>query len=106
MIITTTGSIEGYKIVNYLDIVAGEVALGTDFLRDFAASLADLFGTRGRMYEEKLLEARSSCIREMAERAARIGANAVVGVKIDHEVLQNGMMLVMATGTAVRVEKE
>ena len=83
--------------------VAGEVALGTDFLRDFAAQLADFFVARTTGYEQKLVEARAACIRELTDRAARLGANAIVGVKIDHEILTKGMMLVLATGTAVRV---
>lgn len=102
MIVTTTPSVEGQKIVNYLGIVAGEVALGTDFIRDFTAALADFFGARTSAYEEKLIEARAACIREMSNRAASMGANAIVGVKIDHEILSNGMMLVLATGTAVK----
>lgn len=103
VIVTTTPSIEGRKIEQYLGIVAGEVALGTDFVRDFIASVADLFGARTAAYEEKLLEAREACVEELRRRAARLGANAVIGAKIDHEILQNGMMLVIATGTAVRV---
>ncbi len=103
MIVTTTPSVEGRSIVTYLGIVAGEVALGTDFMRDFVASLADLFGTRTAAYEDKLVEARRACVTELAGRAAEVGADAVVSVKIDHEILQNGMMLVLATGTAVRL---
>lgn len=101
LIITTTPSVEGYKIDRYLGIVAGEVALGTDFVRDFMAQLADFIGARTSAYEEKLCEARSACLRELGQRAAQMGANAVVGVKLDHEVLTNGMMLVLASGTAV-----
>lgn len=104
MIVTTTPSIEGRRIVGYLGIVAGEVALGTDFIRDFAAAIADFLGSRTAAYEEKLVEARSACIREMTDRAVRLGADAIVGVKVDHEVLTNGMMLVLATGTAVKID--
>lgn len=103
MIVTTTPGVEGRKIEEYLGIVAGEVALGTDFIRDFAAQLADFFGARTSGYEEELVEARAACIREMTDRAARIGANTIVGVKIDHEILTNGMMLVLSTGTAVKL---
>ncbi|HHY75665.1 MAG TPA: YbjQ family protein [Firmicutes bacterium] len=103
MIVTTTHTVEGRKIEEYLGIVAGEVALGTDFIRDFVAQLADFFGARTSAYEQKLNEARAACIREMGDRAARLGANAIVGVKVDHEILTNGMMLVLATGTAVRI---
>lgn len=104
MIITTTHAVEGHRIGQYLGIVAGEVALGTDFVRDFMASIADFLGARTSAYEEKLGEAREACLREMRERADRIGANAVVGVKVDHEILSNGMMLVISSGTAVVLE--
>ncbi|MGE5580867.1 MAG: YbjQ family protein [Bacillota bacterium] len=105
MIITTTPAVDGFKVSGYLGIVAGEVALGTDFVRDFMAGLADFFGARTSAYEEKLGEARAACLREMGDRAARLGANAVIGVKIDHEILQNGMMLVISSGTAVTLER-
>jgi len=105
MIITTTPAVDGYKVSGYLGIVAGEVALGTDFVRDFIAGLADFFGSRTAAYEEKLSEARAACLREMGDRAAKLGANAVIGVKVDHEILQNGMMLVIASGTAVTLVK-
>jgi len=103
VIVTTTHTVEGRTIQEYLGLVAGEVALGTDFVRDFVASISDFFGSRTKAYEEKLLEAREACINEMAARAHGAGADAVVGVKIDHEILQNGMMLVIATGTAVKL---
>ena len=105
MLITTTPIVDGYKVGSYLGIVAGEVALGTDFVRDFVAGLADFFGTRTAAYEEKLGEARAACLKEMGDRAARLGANAVIGVKVDHEILQNGMMLVISGGTAVTLER-
>ncbi|HHW18573.1 MAG TPA: YbjQ family protein [Firmicutes bacterium] len=105
MIVTTTPTIEGRKITAYLGIVAGEVALGTDFVRDFVASISDFFGTRTGAYEEKLLEARQACLTEMSERARKLGADAVVAVKVDHEILDNGMMLVIATGTAVKLSQ-
>lgn len=94
---------EGYKVSQYLSIVAGEVALGTDFVRDFVAQVADFFGSRTSAYEEKLCEARNACIRETSDRAAKMGADAVVAVKIDHEILDNGMMLVLSSGTAVKL---
>lgn len=101
MLVTTTPVVDGRTVTRYLGIVAGEVALGTDFVRDFMAGLADFFGSRTAAYEEKLTEARLTCIDELCKRAERLGANAVIGVKVDHEILQNGMMLVIATGTAV-----
>lgn len=76
MIATTTPSVDGYRVSQYLGIVAGEVALGTDFVRDFMAGLADFFGSRTAAYEEKLIEARELCISEMTSRAEQLGANA------------------------------
>ena len=103
MIVTTTHSVDGYKVTDYLGIVAGEIALGTSFVRDMTAALADFFGARTAAYEEKLVESRGLCIKEMCVRAERLGANAVIGVKLDHEILANGMMLVLSSGTAVRL---
>jgi len=104
MIITTTPSIEGHKIEQYLGVVFGEVVAGVDFIRDFAAGLSNCFGGRSGAYEEELIRARESAIREMEDRARMLGANAVVGVDIDYEVLgsNNGMLMVTASGTAVR----
>lgn len=103
MIVTTTPQIEGKKIVEYRGIVFGEVVSGVDFVRDFAAGLSNIFGGRSGSYEDELLKARSNALAEMEQRAASIGANAVVGVDIDYEVLgaNNGMLMVTASGTAV-----
>jgi uncharacterized protein YbjQ (UPF0145 family) len=103
MIVTTTPSVDGYRVKDYLGIVAGEVALGTSFVRDMTAALADFLGARTTAYEEKLVESRTVCIKEMCNRAQRLGADAVIGVKLDHEILANGMMLVLSSGTAVRL---
>lgn len=106
MLITTTPSIEGRQIVEYKGIVFGEVIAGVNFIKDFAAGLANFFGGRSTTYEEELIQARESAIREMEQRAAQMGANAVVGVDIDYEVLgaDNGMLMVTASGTAVRYQ--
>lgn len=106
MITTTTPSVEGKKIVEYKGIVFGEVVSGVNFLKDFAAGLSNFFGGRSNSYEGELIEAREAAIREMESRAAQIGANAVVGVDIDYEVLGQGgdMLMVTASGTAVIVE--
>lgn len=105
MIITTTPSIEGKKIVEYKGIVFGEVIAGVDFVKDFVAGLSNFFGGRSGTYEEELLNARETALRELEERARAMGANAVVGVDIDYEVLgaDNGMLMVTASGTAVVV---
>ncbi len=106
MISTTTTSIEGKRIVEYRGIVFGEVISGVNFVRDIAASFSNFFGGRSNSYEQELVQARENALREMEQRAASLGANAVVGVDIDYEVLgaDNGMLMVTASGTAVVVE--
>lgn len=106
MITTTTPSIEGKKIVAYHGIVFGEVISGVNFIKDFAAGLSNFFGGRSGTYEEELIRARENAILEMEDRARRLGANAVVGVDVDYEVLgaDNGMLMVTVSGTAVTCE--
>ena len=103
MIVTTTPSIEGKRIIEYKGIVFGEVISGVNFIKDFAAGLSNFFGGRSASYEDELIRARENAIREMEQRAHDLGANAVVGVDIDYEVLgaNNGMLMVTASGTAV-----
>ena len=105
MIITTTNSIEGYEIVEYKGVVFGEVITGVNFVKDFKAGLRDIFGGRSSSYEEELMEAREESVDEIVERATEIGANAVVGLKMDYEMLgaSNSMMMVTCSGTAVRI---
>lgn len=105
MIITTTNSVEGRTITAYGGIVFGEVITGVNFIRDMAASLRNIFGGRSQAYEEELMQAREQAIEEMAQRAESMGADAVVGVKMDYEVLgtDNGMLMVTVSGTAVRL---
>ena len=105
MILTTTPSIEGHTIREYKGVVFGEVISGVNFLRDFAASIRNIVGGRSASYEEELITARDQAMREMSDRAARLGADAVVGIDIDYEVLgeNNGMLMVTASGTAVRL---
>lgn len=105
MIVTTTPSIEGRSIQQYLGIVTGETIIGANIFRDFFAGIRDIVGGRSGSYEKVLTDARETAVREMQERAAALGANAVVGVDLDYEVLgaQNGMLMVSASGTAVRV---
>lgn len=103
MIITTTPNVQGHEIVEYRGIVFGEVISGVNVVRDFAAGISNFFGGRSGAYEEELVNARSQAMREMEQRAASLGANAVVGVDVDYEVLgaDNGMLMVTASGTAV-----
>jgi uncharacterized protein YbjQ (UPF0145 family) len=106
MIISTTPSIEGKRIVEYKEIVFGEVINGVNFIKDFKAGLTNVFGGRSGSYEEELISARTAALDEMKKRAESVGANAIVGVKMDYETLgQNGSMLMaIASGTAVVVE--
>lgn len=105
MIVTTTPAIEDKRIVEYKGIVFGEVISGVDFIKDFAAGLTNFFGGRSKSYEGELIEAREAALKELERRAEAIGANAVIGVDIDYEVLgQSGnMLMVTASGTAVVV---
>ncbi|MDR0897825.1 MAG: putative heavy metal-binding protein [Oscillospiraceae bacterium] len=105
MIVTTTPSIEGCAIQEYKGIVFGEVIAGVNVVRDFAAGLSNFFGGRSNAYEEELTTARETAIAEMQHRAAALGADAVVGVDIDYEVLGSGgnMLMVTASGTAVKL---
>ena len=107
MIVTTTPTIDGYRITDYKGIAVGEVVSGVNFLKDFAADLTNFFGGRSGSYENELIAAREKAIAEMSERAAKLGANAVVGVDLDYEVLgrDNNMLMVTVSGTAVSVAK-
>ena len=106
MITTTTNSIEGRQIREYIGLVTGEAIMGANVFRDFMAGITDLIGGRSGTYESKLADARETALQELQELAQRQGANAVVGIDIDYEVLgaNNGMLMVTATGTAVKIE--
>ena len=105
MILTTTPTIEGRTIAEYKGIVFGEVIAGVNFVRDIAASIRNFVGGRSNSYEEELVQARTQALDELRQRAVRLGADAVVGIDIDYEVLgaNNGMLMVTASGTAVRL---
>jgi len=103
MIVTTTPNVEGKTIASYLGIVFGEVISGVDFIKDFAAGISNIFGGRSASYEGELMQARQQALDEMIGRARAMGADAIVGVDIDYEVLGTGgnMLMVTASGTAV-----
>ena len=105
MILTTTPTVEGRTIVEYRGVVFGEVIEGVNFVRDFAASVRNFVGGRSASYEEELVNARNNAMRELETRAYQVGADAVVGIDIDYEVLgANGnMLMVTASGTAVKL---
>ncbi|WP_461306928.1 heavy metal-binding domain-containing protein [Albidovulum sp.] len=100
MIITTTPTIEGRRIARYHGIVTGEAILGANIFRDLFAQVRDIVGGRSAAYEQELGRARQTALAEMEERAAALGADAVVGVDLDYEVINN-MLMVSASGTAV-----
>lgn len=102
MIVTTTPSVEGYKVAGYYGIVFGEVITGINFLRDFGAGIRNIVGGRSQGYEEELPQARTEALAELEQRASALGAHAVIGVDVDYEVLgQGNMLMVSASGTAV-----
>ena len=103
MITTTTPSIEGKPVREYLGIVAGEAVLGANIIKDLFATVTDIVGGRSGAYENELVKARQIAIKEMEDEAARLGANAVVGVDLDYEVVRQGMLIVTAAGTAVKI---
>lgn len=106
MIVTTTPTVEGKRIVRYCGVVAGEAILGANIFKDLFAGLRDIVGGRSGAYERELQRAREIALKELEERAQAAGANAVVGVDLDYEVLgqNNSMLMVTASGTAVVVE--
>ena len=106
MNMTTTPTHQGRRIAEYRGVVFGEVITGVNFIKDFAASIRDFVGGRSTTYEDELITARNQAMKELEDRAYKVGADAVVGIDIDYEVLgQNGsMLMVTASGTAVKFE--
>lgn len=103
MLLTTTPSVDGQTIQRYLGVVTGEAILGANLFKDLFAGIRDLVGGRSSTYERELQKARDIAMQELTDRAAELGANAVVGIDIDYEVLgqANGMLMVAVSGTAV-----
>jgi uncharacterized protein YbjQ (UPF0145 family) len=106
MIVTTTPSVEGHRITAYRGIVVGEAIMGSNVVRDLFASITDIVGGRSGAYEGKLQDARETALTELEARASALGANAVVGVDLDYEVVGDSMLMVSASGTAVSIEKD
>ena len=107
MIITTTQDVPGMEIVEYRGLATGEVVAGINVVKDIGAGLRNLFGGRIKGYEDEIIQARIHALKELEERAAAMGANAVIGVRIDFDALGsdgNNMLLVTVTGTAVVVK--
>jgi uncharacterized protein YbjQ (UPF0145 family) len=106
MILTTTPTIDGHRIKEYLGVVAGEAILGTNFFKDFFANIRDIVGGRSGAYEKELRRAREIAFQEIQEEALKVGANAIVGIDLDYEVMGDtgSMLMVSISGTAVVVE--
>ena len=106
MIITTTNNVPGMEIVEYKGLATGEVVAGINFIKDLGAGIRNLFGGRVQGYEDEIIQARTEALKELEARSAAMGANAVIGVRIDFDALGsngNNMLLVTVTGTAVVV---
>jgi len=106
MIVTTTPTIEGKRVVKYLGIVTGEAIMGANIFKDFFASITDIVGGRSATYEKELRRAQEMATKEIEERAQERGANAIIGVDLDYEVLgkSGSMLMVTVSGTAVQIE--
>jgi uncharacterized protein YbjQ (UPF0145 family) len=106
MIVSTTSTLEGYEIKEYLGIVSGETIIGANLFKDFFASITDIVGGRSSSYERVLREAKSIALSEMEMQAKAFGGNAVVGVDLDYETIRDGMLMVTASGTAVKASRK
>lgn len=107
MILTTTSTIDGYRVTGYVGLVTGEAILGADLFKDLFAGIRNIVGGRSAAYEKELSNAREIALAELEERARQLGADAVIGIDLDYEVIgQNGsMLMVSASGTAVRLQQ-
>lgn len=107
VILSTTPSLEGYRVEKYFGVVVGDAVLGANIVRDLFASVRDIVGGRSEAYEDELFKAREVALAELADEGAYLGANAVIGIDLDYEVMGSGgsIIMVSASGTAVRVAK-
>lgn len=103
MILTTTNSIEGKRVTAYLGIVTGETIIGANIFRDIFASVRDVVGGRSGAYEDVLREAKDTALHELELKAKAMGADAIIGIDLDYETIRQGMLMVSASGTAVKV---
>lgn len=105
IILTTTPNIDGQHITEYLGIVAGEAIMGANVFRDLMASITDIVGGRSGAYEAELVKARQIALNEMAQYADQLEADAVLSIDLDYEVVREGMLMVTASGTAVKLSE-
>jgi uncharacterized protein YbjQ (UPF0145 family) len=106
MLVTTTPTIEGKQVKEYLGIVSGEAIMGANFLRDLSALVRDIVGGRATKYEEELRKAKQIAMDEMIEEAQQLGANAILAIDLDYETVgsEGSMLMVSTSGTAVVLE--
>lgn len=106
MLLTTTNTVEGKRVVHYYGVVSGETIIGANIFRDFFASIRDIVGGRSSSYEQVLREAKATTLKELQDEAAALGANAVIGIDLDYETVggNGSMLMVTASGTAVYLE--
>ncbi len=105
MLVSTTSTLQGKNVEEYLGIVTAEVIIGANFIKDIMGGLRDFFGGRSATYEKVLQEARQNALSELMQRAQSMGANAIIGIDLDFETIGGGgsMLMVVASGTAVRI---
>lgn len=105
MILTTTNSVEGRPVQEYLGVINAQSIIGANMFKDIFAGLRDLVGGRSKTYERVLEEGKEDALRELTQRAQAMGANAIVGIDLDFETVgaSGSMLMVIATGTAVRI---
>ncbi len=106
MIVTTTNTLQGHTITEYMGIVSGETIIGANVFKDFFASITDIVGGRSGAYERVLREAKATAMAEMEMQARTFGATAVIGIDLDYETIRDGMLMVTVAGTAVRAVKD
>lgn len=106
MLITTTNTVEGKRIVKYIGLVTGETIIGANIFKDLFAGIRDIVGGRSSSYEQVLREGKNTAVNEMQQYASSLGANAIIGVDLDYETVGNGgsMLMVTASGTAIVLE--
>jgi len=104
MLVSTTPTVEGRKIVKYLGLVSGEAIMGANIFKDLFAGIRDIVGGRAAAYEKELRKAKEIAINEMIEEARKLGANAILSIDLDYETIGQSMLMVSASGTAVFVE--
>ncbi|MBE9144187.1 heavy metal-binding domain-containing protein [Planktothrix mougeotii] len=102
MILTTTSTLQGKEIIEYYGVVSGEAILGANIIRDFFGGIRDIVGGRAAAYEQSLREAKDLAMLEMIEEAKALGANAIIGIDLDYETVSDGMLMVAASGTAIK----